>query len=74
MIADRGYESYNVMAHIQEKGWRYLIRVKDINGNGIVSRLDLPDAEEFDICTDLRMTRKNSKEARELFKDRNHYR
>ena len=74
VIADRGYESYNVMAHIQEKGWRYLIRVKDINGNGIVSRLDLPDAEEFDICTDLRMTRKNSKEARELFKDRNHYR
>ena len=29
VIADRGYESYNDMAHIQEKGWYYLIRVKD---------------------------------------------
>lgn len=74
VIADRGYESYNVMAHIQEKGWRYLIRVKDIDGNGIVSRLDLPDDEEFDIRINLQMTRKNSKETRELFKDRNNYR
>ncbi|SCK00025.1 Transposase DDE domain [uncultured Eubacterium sp.] len=74
VIADRGYESYNVMAHIQEKGWRYLIRVKDIGGNGIVSRLDLPDAEEFDIRIDLQVTRKNSKETGELFKDRNSYR
>lgn len=29
VIADRGYESYNNMAHIQEKGWFFLIRVKD---------------------------------------------
>ena len=29
LIADRGYESYNNMAHIQEKGWKYLIRIKD---------------------------------------------
>ena len=28
VTADRGYESYNNMAHIQEKGWFYLIRVK----------------------------------------------
>ena len=25
IIADRGYESYNLMAHIQEKGWIYWI-------------------------------------------------
>lgn len=30
VIMDRGYESYNVMAHVQEKGWFYLIRVKVI--------------------------------------------
>ncbi|HEM6182873.1 hypothetical protein K6969_10600 [Streptococcus suis] len=24
-MADRGYESYNLMAHCQEKGWFYLI-------------------------------------------------
>ncbi|MBU3804499.1 MAG: transposase [Candidatus Cellulosilyticum pullistercoris] len=25
IMADRGYESYNVLAHIQEKGWKYII-------------------------------------------------
>ena len=29
VVADRGYESYNNMAHIQEKGWYFLIRIKD---------------------------------------------
>ena len=29
VMADRGYESYNNMAHVQEKGWNFLIRVKD---------------------------------------------
>ena len=28
-IADRGYETYNIFAHVQEKGMYYLIRVKD---------------------------------------------
>ena len=74
IIADRGYESYNVMAHIKEKGWKYLIRVKDIGGNGIVSRLDLPSSDEFDIDIDLNITRKNSKKMMQLFEDRNHYR
>ena len=27
-IADRGYETYNIFAHVQEKGMYYLIRVK----------------------------------------------
>jgi len=31
VIADRGYESYNNMAHIQEKGWKFLIKIKDFN-------------------------------------------
>ena len=31
VIADRGYESYNNLAHIQEKGWFFLIRIKDGN-------------------------------------------
>ena len=74
IIADRGFESYNVMAHIQEKDWKFLIRVKDLGGNGIVSRLELPDEEEFDVDIDLRMTRKISNETKALFLDRNHYR
>lgn len=28
LLADRGFESYNNLAHIQEKGWKYLIRIK----------------------------------------------
>ena len=46
LIADRGYEAYNNMAHIEQKGWKYLIRVKD--KQGILSGLKLPDALEFD--------------------------
>lgn len=74
VIADRGYESYNVMAHIQEKKWNYLLRVKDISGNGIISRLELPQENRFDIDIDLQITRKLSNETKRLFLDRNHYR
>lgn len=72
VIADRGYESYNTMAHIQEAGWFYLIRVR--NTSGIIQGLDLPVAEEFDVDIDLNMTRSNSNKIKELCKDRNHYR
>lgn len=34
-IADRGYESYNNLAHVQEKGAFYLFRCKDINSSGM---------------------------------------
>lgn len=44
LIADRGFEGYNLMAHIQEKGWKYLIRVKDSAcSGGISSGLTLPE-------------------------------
>ena len=46
LIADRGYEAYNNIAHIEQKDWKYLIRVKD--KQGILSGLRLPDAPEFD--------------------------
>ena len=48
VIADRGYESYNNLAHIQEKGWFFLIRIKDGN-YGIKNGFDLPDEDCFDI-------------------------
>ena len=48
VIADRGYESYNNMAHIQEKGWSFLIRIKD-GKTGIKEGLILPDKDEFDV-------------------------
>lgn len=73
VTADRGYESYNTMAHIQERGWFYLMRIKD-GKNGIVSGLSLPDADEFDLEVSMNLTRSSTKETRKLFEDRNHYR
>ena len=73
VIADRGYESYNNMAHIQEKGWFFLIRIKD-GRNGIKAGFDLPDSDTFDIPISLKLTRKQTNETKELFKDKNHYR
>lgn len=72
VIADRGYESYNNMAHIQEKGWYFLIRIKD-GKTGIKQGLDLPDSDEFDEIINLKITRKQTKETKELFEKRNHY-
>jgi hypothetical protein len=61
LITDRGYESYNVFAHIEQTGWKYLIRVKDVDSNGILSRLDLPSDGEFDICVHKILTRQQTK-------------
>lgn len=61
VIADRGYESYNVLAHIAQKGWNYVIRAKDITSNGIAGALTLPDSDAFDINVVLNLTRKQRK-------------
>ena len=29
LVADRGYENYNIFAHAIEKGWKFAIRIKD---------------------------------------------
>lgn len=73
VIADRGYESYNNMAHIQKKGWFFLIRIKD-GKHGIKQGLDLPNSDEYDIDISLKLTRRQTKETKELLKERNHYR
>ena len=57
LLADRGYESYNVFEHIVKKGWNYVIRVKDVNSNGIASGLILPKKKEFDINYSILLTR-----------------
>lgn len=76
VIADRGYESYNNMAHIQEKGWFYLIRVKDFSQhkNGILHGLELPDTEEFDEYIELNLTRKQTNEMKKLLQQKNLFR
>ena len=73
VIADRGYESYNLMAHIQEKGWKYLIRIKDIHSSGIAAGLTLPDRDEFDVLFDLRFTKRQTAQAKLLLNDKENY-
>lgn len=72
LLADRGYESYNNLAHIQEKGWSFLIRIKD-GIAGITSGLILPELDEFDIPFHLKLTRKQTNSVKLLLKDKNHY-
>ena len=61
LIADRGYENYNIMAHAINKGWKFVIRAKDVNSNGIVSALHLPKSGEFDTYTSITFSRKQTK-------------
>ena len=64
VITDRGYEGYNNLAHIERKGWKYLIRIKDGIG-GIISGLQPPNTEEFDFCVQRILTRKQTKKVKE---------
>ena len=73
VLADRGFESFNNLAHLQEKGWNFLIRVKNGAG-GIASGLDLPDTNEFDMPVCLNLSNKQSNFMKALYKNRNHYR
>lgn len=73
IIADRGYESYNNMAHIKEKGWYFLVRIRD-GINGIKNGLDLPSYDVYDIPISLKLSRKQTNEMKERYiKDKNHY-
>ena len=63
--ADRGYESYNDMAHIIEAGHKFLIRVQDIDSRGIAAGLELPDTY-FDECMTLKLTRRSTQEVKEM--------
>ena len=62
LIADRGYESYNIMANAQEKGWKFLIRAKDLGSRGILTHLPIPEDGTFDCTLSLILTRKQTKE------------
>lgn len=73
IIADRGYESYNVFAHIQEKGWKFLIRVKDRSSNGIVNGLELPAQDEFDVPIRLALSRKQTNKFKGLLGSKNEF-
>ena len=74
LLADRGYEGFNLMAHIQEKAWKFLIRIQDAaNSYGIAAGLDLPATEEFDLFVDLSLAKRQTKEVQSLCKNRNQF-
>lgn len=60
VLMDRGYESFNNIAHFQEKHWNYIIRAKE--SYGIISGLRLPSLLEFDEEITLTLTRRQTKE------------
>ena len=60
-MADSGYESFNTFAHLIRKGMYFVIRMKKINSNGILSAYDLPDSE-FDTHIRTTLTRRHTKE------------
>lgn len=60
-IGDRGYCSYNNMAHVVEKGQFFLFRTKDIHSKGLVGKFEFPDEDSFDITVNVTIVRSHSK-------------
>ena len=62
ILADRGYESYNIFANIQSIGANFIIRAKDLGSRGgILSAAKLPSSDEFDIVVTKILSRKYTK-------------
>lgn len=66
-IADRGYESYNIMAHIHSRKQYFVIRIKDFNIGGIAQMFPKPEQEEFDQQFTRIFTRHSDKKYREKY-------
>ena len=60
-IGDRGYCSYNNMAHVLEQGQYFLFRAKDIKSKGLVSNFISSDKQSFDIDVKVTLVRSHSK-------------
>lgn len=60
LIADRGFEGYNVFAHLIEANWKFLIRVKDSGTrcifNSLISDRNSEIDEEFKLVLTKRKT------------------
>lgn len=59
-IGDRGYCSYNNMAHVIEQGQFFLFRAKDIRSKGLAGNFDFPQEESFDIDVRYTLVRSHS--------------
>lgn len=66
-IADRGFESFNLMAHAIENHHYFLIRVKNIEQeNSSYKHIDLSSADECEAHCELILSRKSSKLQKEF--------
>lgn len=63
IIADRNFDSYNNIAHLESKGLKYVIRIKSTTG--IVKKFNLPLNEEADFEANILLTGRMTKEVRE---------
>lgn len=64
-IADRGYESYMLMAQIQQSGNFFLFRVKEyFRGNSMITGYPLPEDSTFDRTFSLIYTRRQNKKVK----------
>ncbi len=70
-IGDRGYCSYNNMAHVLEKGQYFLFRTKDIHSKGLVGNFELPEKASFDIRVNVSLVRSHKKS---ILTETDHYR
>lgn len=60
-IGDRGYCSYNNMAHVIERGQYFLFRTKDISSKGLVGNFTFPEDDSFDVAVSVSLVRGHSK-------------
>lgn len=60
-IGDRGYCSYNNMAHVIEKGQYFLFRTKDVLSKGLVRNFGLPKEGTFDKTVIVTLVRSHSR-------------
>lgn len=60
LLADRGYENYNLFAHVEERLFDYVIRLKDSDNACIVSGINLPDTPEYDVTKRIVITRNST--------------
>ena len=57
IVADRGYESYNFFAHVEERFFDYVVRLRTSKKASMFAGLNLPEEESFDITKDIVITR-----------------
>ena len=67
-IMDRGYECYNSIAHIEQKGMYYIIRAKDPSSHGIAASVknQLPDEYTFDVNTSFYISKKKTTDVKNI--------